>query len=221
MEMDISCASLATGNLLLFVSPFVFHRRKSVMGLEWNEAQYIFLNYFFSGWGLWLSEQEFQTRIGEISSVCSADRKGVSHRKETFHWSVPEGGGCRAFRHVFGIPPATFSAKTVTAESRHVNLTSSSVSHLLMLSVDWFSFSSSPCRRDKAIWDRSKMSVAMPATSGKCYSSNPTLICMFSSDVSYTLMTHRCFTLLFSLWEYFLSWVEDEKPVHLAQLAQF
>lgn len=119
----------------------------------------------------------------------------------------------------FSLQP--FSAQTVTAESRHVNLTSSSVSHLLMLSVDWFSFSSSPCWREKASWDRSEMSVAMPATSGKCSSSNPTLkwssyVC-FSSHVSYTLMTHRCFTLLFSLWDYFLSWVENEKPVQLAQ----
>lgn len=124
MEMD-----LATGK---FVSPFVFHRRKLVTGV-WNETRKcMFLNYSSR-----LSEQEFQTRIEEISSVCSVDKKGVSRMKEWSYWSEPdegEGAELSDMSLEFSLQP--FSAKTVTAESRHVNLTSSSVSHLLMLSVD-------------------------------------------------------------------------------------
>lgn len=99
MEMD-----LATGK---FVSPFVFHRRKLVTGV-WNETRKcMFLNYSSR-----LSEQEFQTRIEEISSVCSVDKKGVSRMKEWSYWSEPDGGGgCWAFRHVFGIQPATIFSK--------------------------------------------------------------------------------------------------------------
>jgi len=51
----------------------VFHRRKLVIGV-WNETRkYMFLNYSSICCGPWLSEQEFQIWMEEISSVCSVD----------------------------------------------------------------------------------------------------------------------------------------------------
>ncbi len=155
---------------------------------------------------------ELQTRT-DVLCLLHRYKACQSHEINVLLVSGGRGRGW-AFRHV----PS--SAKTVTAQNKHVKLTSSSVSHLLMLSVDWFSFSSSPCRGDKGVKTAVSWNASRPTTSGKCYSSNPTL--RISSYLCFPAKLaarwwHTDVVFITTSCVYFLSWVEDEKPVHLAQ----